>query len=298
MGSQQQLNKSASDTDVNLAGSENITPTNYVFRRMKRSRVDMDESLTEQLNEFKEEMRKMMTLFTSNHGSEMMKITSTLKEIQQSNCNIENSIAFLTAQNEEYKQKIIQLENQAREDKKNIAILENKIEEMQIGSRKTNFVIKNVPKINNETKEDLIAMTLYLSQVIGCNLNRYDIKDIYRVRGRNKEQQRSPIVVETGSTLLKAEIMKTAKTFKIKQKTQLCCKHLGFKTQEDDPIFLSEHLTTKGSRLHFLARDLVKSGSYKYCWTSYGNVYVKKEEQAPTIIIKSEEQVHKLTLAK
>lgn len=293
-----QLNKSASDTDINLVGSGNITPTNYVSRRMKRSREAMDDSFTDQLNEFKEEMRKMMTLFTTNHGSEMMKITSTLKEIQQSNCNIENSIASLTAQNEEYKQKIIQLENQARDDKKNIVILENKIEEMQIGSRKTNFVIKNVPRTNNETKEDLIAMTLFLSQTIGCNVNRYDIKDIYRVRSRNLEQQRSPIVVETGSTLLKAEIMKAAKVFNIKHKSKLCCKHLGFKTHEDDPVFLSEHLTSKGSRLHFLARDLVKSGSYKYCWTSYGNVYVKKEDQAPTIIIKSEEQVHKLTLAK
>lgn len=292
------LNKSASDTDVNLVGSGNVTPTNYVFRRMKRSREDMSDGLTEQLNEFKEEIKKMMALFTVNYDSEMMKITSTLKEIQQSNFNIENSIASLTAQNEEYKKKIFHLENQVKEDKKYIFTLENKIEEMQVGNRKTNFVIKNVPKRNNETKEDLMEMTLFLSKSISCNINKYDIKDIYRARGRNLEQQRSPIIVETGSTLLKTEIFKAAKMFNIKQKSKLCCKHLGFKTQEDDPIFLSEHLTAKGSRLHFLARDLVKSGSYKYCWTSYGNVYVRKDDQAPTIVIRNEEQVHKLTLAK
>ncbi|CAB3244667.1 unnamed protein product [Arctia plantaginis] len=292
------LNKSVSDTDVNRVGSGNKTPPSYVFQRVKRSRENTEDCLIEQLNEFKEEMKKMMSLFTANQSTEMIKITTTLKEIQYSNSSIENSIAFLTAQNEEYKQKIIQLENQAKEDKKYIVILENKMEEMLIGSRKANFVIQNVPKRNNETKEDLIEMTLFLSQTIGCNINKHDIKDIYRVRGRNLELKKSPIVVETGSTLLKTEIMKTAKAFNIKHKAKLCCKHLGFKTQVDDPIFLSEHLTAKGSRLHFLARDLVKSGSHKYCWTSYGNVYVMKDDQAPTITIRNEEQVHKLTLAK
>lgn len=292
------LNKSLSDTDVNLLGNPNKTPPNYVFERVKRTREDMDACLSRQLHEFKEEMRKMMSHFSVNQGNEMSKISATLKEIQLSNANIENSISFLTAQNDEFKKKIHQLEIEAKKDKEYIVTLENKFEDMQIGSRKSNFVIKNVPKKNNETKDDLLDLTTFLAQSIDCKINKYDIKDIYRLRGTNRDNNQSPIIVETSSTLLKNEILKMVKAFNIKHKTKLCCKHLGFKTQEDTPIFITEHLTTKGSRLHFLARDLVKSGAFKYCWTAYGKVYVKKDDQSQTIVIKSEDQIHRLTLQK
>lgn len=289
-------NKSLSDNEINLLEHENKTPPYYVFQRVKRSWDDT--AIIDQLDAFKKEMREMMELFSGKQENEIQQITRTLKDIQQSNAKIENSISFVTAQNEELQKKINQLENQAKEDKKYTTLLENKLEEFQMGSRKSNFVIKNVPKKNSESKEDLIEMVMCLCQNIDCTIYKYDIKDIYRVRGKNTEIENSPIIVETGSTLLKGEIMKMGKAFNLKHKSKLCCKHLGFKTQEDTPIFLSEHLTPKGSRLHFLARDLAKSGAYKFCWTAYGKVYLKRDELSPTLNIKSEEQVHQLTLKK
>lgn len=275
-----------------MGNDDNKTPPNYVFRRAKRSREDI--SIGEQLEDFKREIKEMMDLFLASQKNETHQVSTTLKEIQQSNVNIENTITILMSQNQDLEKKILKLENQSKEDKTYITLLENKIEEIETGSRKANFVLKNVPKIVNESKQDLIDVVLTLSQNINCSMTKYDIKDVYRVRGKNNENQKMPIVVETGSTLLKNEIMKSGKYFNIKNKSKLCCKHLGFKTQEDSPIFLSEHLTPKGSRLYFLARDLIKSGAYKYCWTAYGRVYVKKEDLAPTISIRSEEQIHQL----
>lgn len=287
------MNKSVSESEVSLMGNDdNKTPPNYVFRRAKRSREDI--SIGEQLEDFKREIKEMMDLFLASQKNETHQVSTTLKEIQQSNVNIENTITILMSQNQDLEKKILKLENQSKEDKTYITLLENKIEEIETGSRKANFVLKNVPKIVNESKQDLIDVVLTLSQNINCSMTKYDIKDVYRVRGKNNENQKMPIVVETGSTLLKNEIMKSGKYFNIKNKSKLCCKHLGFKTQEDSPIFLSEHLTPKGSRLYFLARDLIKSGAYKYCWTAYGRVYVKKEDLAPTISIRSEEQIHQL----
>lgn len=291
------MNKSVSESDINVVGNELLkTPPNYIFQRTKRSREDI--SLGEQLDDFKKEIKEMMSLFSTKQGNEIQQMTSTLKEIQQSNLKIENSITYLTAQNEELSKKVVQLENQNKEDKKYITLLESKIEEIQIGIRKTNFVIKNVPKRSNESKEDLIDMIICLSRNLECNIAKSDVKDIYRLRGKNSESLNQPIIVETGSTILKTEVMKMGKAFNIKHKSKLSCKHLGFKSQEDTPIFLSEHLTPKGSRLHFLARDLTKSGAYKFCWTAYGKIYVKKTEVSPTITIRSEEQVHKLILDK
>lgn len=59
-------------------------------------------------------------------------------------------------------------------------------------------------------------------------------------------------------------------------------------------MFISEQLTPKGARLFFLARDLSNTKQYKYCWTSYGRVLVKKDDNSSAIVIKSEAQVHHL----
>ena len=289
------MDRSVSDTEIHLAGTIK-TPPNFVYQRVKRSRDEMENTVATQLNEFKEEIKKMLTIFTEKQGSEIKKINSTLKDIQKANTSIQQSIEFLSAQNNELKVTINHLEKQSVEDKKCIALLESKIEEIQVGSRKSNLVIKNVPRKKDESKEDLLEMSMCLFQTLECNIGKQEIKDIYRVRGKSSEKQNTPIVVETGSTILKTEILKMAKAFNIKHQHKLRCKHMGFKTQEDIPVFISEHLTPKGSRLHFLARDLTKSGLYKFCWTSFGKVYVKKNETSPTINIKTEDQIHSLLL--
>ncbi|KAJ2937265.1 hypothetical protein O0L34_g19368 [Tuta absoluta] len=178
-----------------------------------------------------------------------------------------------------------------------IHFLEDKL---QLGCRKSNFELKGVPRKEKETKQDLVAMVLALSESVGCNVNKSDIKDIlYRIRSKNPEHRNTPIVVETGSTLLKSDLLKMAKLYNIRNKSnKLCAKHLGFKTQEDTPIYISENLTSKNARLHFLARDLVQSMSYKFVWTSYGKVYVRKNEQSPVILIKSEQQIQQLLTVK
>lgn len=291
------MNKSLSDTEISSVGMDK-TPPSYVSQRAKRSREYMEVSLGQQLDDFKEEMKKMLSSFTEKQGKDIQLMNTTLQEIQQTNVKIESSITFLTEQNEELRGKIAHLERQNKEDSKYINILENKIEDLQIGSRKCNLVIKNVPRKKDETKEDLIEMTMCLFQNMECSIKTYDIKDIYRVRGKTADKQNTPIVVETGSTILKTEILKMAKAFNIKHKNKLSCKHMGLKTQEETPVFISEHLTAKGSRLHFLARELTKSGSYKFCWTAYGKVYTRRDENSPIIVIRNEDQVHKLLLEK
>lgn len=277
--------------------SLDTTPQNFGAQR-NQHRIDVDKneslSLSEQFGDFKEEMRQLILYYNSSQKTDLAEITSALKEVIETNRNIESSVAYLTTQNEEYKSRIESLESQAKEDRQYIMYLEDKLEDLQAGSRKTNFELKNVPKKEKETKQDLIDMVVCLSETIDCKISKGDIKDIYRLRSNKTTQKNPSIIVETTSALLKADILKMSKSFNIRQKTKLCAKHLGFKTNEDTPVFLSEHLTAKGSRLHYLARDLAKTRGYKFCWTAYGKVYLRKSEQAPIILIKSENQVHSL----
>lgn len=233
-----------------------------------------------------------MTFLLSKQEKEFKDLFSpTLKEIKGTNVNIENSITQLMTQNDELTKKIEQIEILRRKDREYITLLEDRLEDAQRSSRKTNIEFKNVPKTNTEGKEDLINMVLCLGKAINCEIAKQDIRDVYRVREKKEGQKNTPIVVELSSTLLKTEILKNTKSHNRRYNSKLCAKHLGLTKNEDTPVFLAEQLTVKGSRLFFLARDLVKTKGYKFCWTSYGRVYVRKSENSPIILIKSENQI-------
>lgn len=276
--------------DGALSDSES-TPRSYVSQRIKKRR---DDEVSVELTSFKEDIKNMISSLMSAQQKELQSITSNLKEIQQTNHNIDSAIALLSSQNEEFRKKIHQLESQAKKDREYITILEEKVEDTQRSCRKSNIEIKNVPKKTTETKADLIDMVLCLSKHVNCKIEKSDIKDIYRVQGKKTDVKCLPIIVELGSTILKTDVLKLCKSYNIKNKHKLQAKHLGFTRNEDTPIYVSEQLTPKGARLFFLARDLTKLKKFKFCWTSFGRIYARKDENSPVIIIKNEMQVHHL----
>ncbi|KAI5642580.1 hypothetical protein NE865_05347 [Phthorimaea operculella] len=284
-----QREKSASDPDVSRSSIESTSP-NFVnnTRNIKRKR---EEVTVADFDDFKEEIKNMLS------SLEVLKnVMPTLQNIELTNINIQVSVDYLTKQNEELKKQIIDLESQAKEDKKRITLLEDKIEDLQRGQRKTNLEIKNVPKRANETKEDLLELVTCLATNIGCSVDKSDVKDIYRVRSKKADAVNTSIVVETNSNMLKTDIIKMSKQFNMRSQNKLCAKHLGFRTAEDTPIFVSEHLTPRSARLHFLARELAKTKAYKFCWTAHGKIYVRKTDNSPIISITNEAQVHQLMM--
>lgn len=286
------LNKSLSETCLNKVGINEQSPPNFVASRNKRKRK---ESLTEDLSSFKEEMRCMISSMMETQLKEIRKNNDTLKEIQQTNRKIESAVEFLSAQNDEFRKKIEKLEIQSSEDKKCIMALEDKIEELLKNSRKSNLEIKNVPKKKDETKNDLIDIVVNLSKSIELPISKTDIKDVYRVRGKRDSTQNTPIIVETSSVLLKNDTLKMCKYFNTKYSEKLRAKHLGLRTSEETPVFISEQLTPKAARLFFLARELKKQKLYKYCWTSYGNVYLRMDDNTAVIQVINEAQVTQLS---
>lgn len=280
------MDKSLSES--NLASQEERCDSPLsMTQRAKRRRED-------ELVVFREDMIQMIKSMLLTQEMELKKITPTLNEIKLTNSLIENSVAAITLQNEEFRRKLEQMEIQSKKDKEYITILEDKVEDLQRSSRKSNIEIKNVPKQTKETKEDLINMVKCLTDTVNIAVAKSDIRDIYRVKGKKQGMSNTPIIVELSSTILKTEVLKMCKLFNNKHKAKLCAKHLGFKSSEESPIFVSEQLTAKGSRLHFLARDLAKSKGYKYCWTAYGKIYVKKHDESPTYVIRSESQIQSL----
>lgn len=267
------------------------TPQKYVMTRNKRYRAEVSPS---DFTSLRDEMRELFRSFTAAQKQELNEIKANLQAIQTTNSSIETSISVLASQNEEFQKRIDQLESEKKKDREYISALEEKIEDLHRLTRKNNIEIKNVPKRNPESKEDLIGMTLKLSSNINLGMVANDIKDIFRLEGKQGSKT-STIIVELGSTLLKNDLLKKTKSFNRKNRNKLQAKHLGHTVEENTPVFISEQLTPRGARLYFLARDLVKTKKYKYCWTSFGKVFVRRDDTSRVITIFNETQVHHLS---
>lgn len=208
-----------SDPEMSICVSDtgnDSTPPNFVTQRPHTQDKQINLQLNEQMSDFRKEIRELLMHYIGTQNEDINDLKATLNEIKQSNLNIESSMASLILQNEELKKDMAILENEIKQDRQYILFLENKVEDLQTGSRKSNIELKNVPKKDKENKTDLIDMVLCLSETIGCQVTKKDIKDIYRVRGKNPDQKNTPIIIETNSTLLKADFLKMAKSFNVK----------------------------------------------------------------------------------
>lgn len=270
--------KSCSESNLQqVSGNTDTSPT-FVNIRNKRKR---SEELLTDLSEFKNDIKDMLSSWMTQQNSERSQITSSLK-------TIEDSLSFLSSQYEDMRKKVEVLERENHKDKEYIAILESKLENLQKTQRKCSFEIKNVPKLNDENKTSLLNMVCHLSSTLKVDIKTNDIKDVYRAtnKGENK-----PIVVELSTYIQKMNLMQSAKRYNIHNKSnKLNSYHLGLKCN-NTPIFLSEHLTQKGNRLFYLAREMTKSLKFKFCWTSLGEVLIRKDESSPIIKIINEAQI-------
>lgn len=261
----------------------------FVTSRQKRKRLAKTHS--EEISDFREEMKNIITLWGENHQKQMDKLFPMISALNLSNSNIEKSITFLAEQNAEFQNKIESLEMDLKKRDEQILILEQKLEDTARQQKKTTIEMRNVPLEGKESKEDLIKLMANLAQNINSEFNKEDIRDIYKTKRKSSTKT---VVVELTSTVIKDKLLHAAKKFNTGPNNKLSAKHLGFKKDPDVPIFISESLTQKASRLYFLARDLKRVKNYKYCWTAIGLVYLRKDDTSTIIQITNEAQVQSL----
>lgn len=264
-----------------------------ITTRSKRKRLDEDviETVSNQLLIFKEEMMNMLKDWRAQDESKQIKWDQTLNEIKTTTQELEKSMTFLSTQVDEQAVKLIDLEKHTKVQDETISALKSEVEHLRRESRKSFMEIRNLPVETKESKDTLTTSVLALCKTIKTDISAAEIKDIYRIPG--KRDVIKPVIIELSTNEKKLSILKDAKSYNIQNKDlKLNAQNLGF--NQNSPIYVSDHLTPFANRLHFLARDLVKSKLYKYCWTVNGKVYVKKSDDSSSILIQSESQIHQL----
>ncbi|XP_045504514.1 uncharacterized protein LOC123704881 [Colias croceus] len=286
-----ELQHALSDTDVNKIAT-NAPATLFVSQRLKRQRQPSEDNFLA----FKEEMIKMLADWKDKQTSLMNTLITEITDIKtqnagikQTNEEIQKSLTFLSDQYDSMKQAVDDLTKERKQHLSYIASLETKIEDIERNLKASVIEIRNIPvPAERETKTDLCNIVQKTCKALAINVQKSDIRDTYRVNGKSNK---GTIVAELASVIMKNDILEALKSFKKQHADQRLNTTIIGLNGPNTPIYVSEALTNKGRRLFFLARAFAKAHDYKFCWSNYGRIFLRKNADSPHTEIKDEAQL-------
>lgn len=291
-----------STSDPNISRSVNNQPmlqSNVTTRgNSKRARLHEDDGNSFDL--FREEIKEMISDWISQQNLRLGNLEKNLSQLNEHSCGIkasnngiEKSLEDISIQMKDLDRKMDMLEGERKNTRAKIAELEERSESLERFVRKTSIEIRGVPKKKKERKEELLSMVTSLIKTTGIEYSPYDIKDIYRLPSKENATT-STIVTEFSNNFFKEKFLSSAKQFNSTQRgRQLNTRHLGLDGPEMT-LFISEHLTPKAKRLHFLARDFARTEQFQYCWIANGRVFLRKKEGEKYTVVKNENTFQQL----
>ncbi|KOB74211.1 Zinc finger DNA binding protein [Operophtera brumata] len=240
------------------------------------------------------EMRVLFANLSSKHEKQFGSLRSSIESFKSEMSDLARTIEFLSQKQDTYQDKIAKLESEKEDNHRIIQVLETRVDILERKSRNSCIELRNVPKTKqSEAKSHLCDVITSLGNTLDVKILEQDISDIYRVN--TKIESTNPIVVEFVSALKKETLLNTIKRFNKgkKKEDKLNTRHVKIEGPAR-PVFVSESLTQKAKKLFFLSRDFAKTHGYDYCWTSNGNVYLRKKENMPLIRVVHEADLVKL----
>ncbi|XP_047543297.1 uncharacterized protein LOC125075633 [Vanessa atalanta] len=285
----------ASEPDLCLSKSQRDIKITNITTRNKKRRAEDEVTGTENIMEA---MNRLFDTFSRDQEKRFHELKSAVSNIEKQNTDIFNSLDFLSAKYDEALKKIQLLEKEKKEDLHRILLLEDRIESLERKSRSSGIEIRNIPVLQEskkkDTKEELCDVIVNLGKTVNIEVQEEDIKDVQSFKSTKNSSK--TISVEFTSAITEDKVMLAIKKFNHGKKFEdkLNTTHLGFK-EGKKPIFVKEMLTKKTHKLFYASRLYAKNNNFTYCWTSRGNVYLRKAENSPQIKINSESDLEKLT---
>lgn len=255
-----------------------------ITTRMKRKREECSASCIE-------EIRSVLRASAEHSDSKLESIQTAMCVLTTQNTEILQSIAFMSQQYDDMVIKIKNLESDRKLDRCHIKQLEEKVENLERMLCSTRVEIRNIPRKLGESKEDLYKIVTDTATVLELPVQRHEVKDIFRT---GKKDVISSIVVDFVSVTTKENIIKKVRQFNNNNKqNKLNTTHLKIEGSKK-PIYISEKLTPKNQHLYYLARNFAKDNDYKYCWISYGKVFLRQDDGKKLTLVNNEEDINSL----
>ncbi|CAG5021080.1 unnamed protein product [Parnassius apollo] len=229
-----------------------------------------------------------------NKDSKLSKILDYIGNIKQQNDDIRESITFMSEKYDTLLSSVQSLQVENKAYRKRIEMLEEKIEGLKRSSHASRVELRNVPKKDRETKEDLLNIFVKTGEMLGLTLQHSDVRDIFRINQKNDSNK--IIVAEFTSNITKQRFIANLKEYNRRDKNKIFTSTHAAIMGLPTPIFISENLSQKTRRLFAVAKNFRKENNYAYCWTSAGSIFLKKTDRDRPILIKSQEDISKIPM--
>lgn len=277
---------SRSGTGLNVAtASDKDSSASETAAAAGRKRKRSEEGV----RELKMELLAMFSNWTSEQDKKFSTLLNTIIEIKDQNKEIRKSIDFMSAQYDDLIKRIEKLEVEKTNNHKMIQNLETRIEQIERSNYTYCLELRNVPLKHSETKKDLTSLAQNVGKALNVPVQKSDIRDIYRL----KSEKNKSIIVELNSVLLKDELLKSLKAYNRGSKDKFSTLSLLIEGPPS-PVYISERLTYQARKLFAMSRKFASAQNYRFCWTAYGKIYLRKKEGDPAVRVTSEKDLEKL----
>nr|XP_021186553.1 uncharacterized protein LOC110373573 [Helicoverpa armigera] len=185
-----------------------------------------------------------------------------------------------------------ELRSQNSDMQKTVTQLLTQFNSLDQSMREANLEINGLPENKNEVLSTIVTQ---LAGVVSYALKDCDIVKCVRVASMNKDKSRPrSVIVKLRSPRCRDELFSAITRFnKSHSDNKLNTSLLGYGGNRE-PVYVSEHLSPTYKSLHAAARLRAKEKSYKFVWVRYGKIFVSKNENSGTILIKDKQSLEKI----
>lgn len=291
-------NKSASSPDL-----PNADYVNLDRRPFKRSREEENMEglldryshfISERFDSFKVELEanllKLHDNFKTDIKSDLDLIKSELKLINQQHSALAESHAELV-------QRVDLIEVNTQDNSSLICHLKDQVSNLRLDlntiqqrERLQNLEISGIPE---KPSENLSTYMMNIAKFVGVDgLSPKDIEFITRPHTHNKTSNRPRIIiVKLKTRILRDSIISGARSKKVITTADIGISAPGGPSR----IFVNEHLTPSNKLLYLQARRKKASSDFSYVWVRDGQIYARKSDKSPLFIIRSAEDLVKIS---
>ena len=204
--------------------------------------------------------------------------SGTCDDLREENKAMNNQIEVLKKENAEKTKEIHLLKTRSMEIEGSVSELDNYL-------RLNNIEIHGITLRQDE--EPKVAVTKVLKQV-DEDFKQQDIELCYPKGKRNNGEFKTP-----PSILVK--LKSKEKRMKIyKQKKRLANVDFNAIGVQANNVFINENLSNHSKQLFFQANSLKKKHSWRFIWTTNGQIKVRRSTDTPIIIIRSAADLDKI----
>lgn len=259
----------------------------------KQVREDDGNESIERAKKFKE--TPSLPPMNTNHGSLETKLTQMQSQIDflVSNANatnvsnlqmqndVRNALATITSSISNLSKQVSEIVEKDKLREKQINNMDSRINKLEQKIIERNIEIKNVE--NQQISPLEVVKKIAASRDVA--IAEEDILRAYRIKN-----QKNKIIIEFSSLNKKQELMSKIERHRIDAKNSTESNNSSVKF-----IYINDQLTYNNRQLLWIAKTKARESKWKFIWVKNGNIYARKNENSPALIIKNAADIELIT---